>query len=139
MDNDIAHEISTVGPFALGSNRSIHCHSAILSWLGESTLPAELHLAIASMSTETWILASYEPTHNIFSDLTQPINYEQIENCEDRLIGLGFKSKKKQGRRRLLKSPYTIYEPYAKIISENLPTIRSRCVALDSLCNHLTK
>lgn len=139
MDNDIAHEITCLGAFVPGSDRSTHCHSAILSWLGEGALPPEMHLAIASMSTETWILASYDPTHIVFSDLTQPINYEEIEDCEDRLISLGLKAKKKSGRRRLLKSPYTIYEPYAKTISENLPIIRSRCPALDSLCNHLSK
>jgi hypothetical protein len=139
MDNDIAHEINATAPFTAGGNRSLHCHAAILSWLGEAALPAEMHLAIASMSTETWILASFDPDHNIFSDLAQPIKYEEIDNCEDRLVSLGFKSKKKNGRKRLLKSPYTVYEPYAKTISENLPTIRSRCPALDSLCTHISK
>lgn len=139
MDNDIAQDITSIGAFRPGSNRSAHCHSAILSWLGEGVLPPEMYLAISSMSSETWILATYDPKHAVFSDLAKPINYEVIDNCEDRLIALGLRSKKKKERRRLLKSPYTIYEPYAKAITEKLPLVRSRCPALDSLCHHLAK
>lgn len=139
MDNDIAHEISTVAAFIPGTCRSTHCKTAMTSWLGESTLPDDVYLAISAVATETWILAAYAPDNAVFADLPKPINYEQIENCEERLIALGLRSKMKKGKRRLLKSPYTIYEPYAKTVVENLAAVRERCPALDSLCNHLSR
>ncbi|XBT44603.1 hypothetical protein ABNP32_03425 [Pseudomonas viridiflava] len=139
MDNDIAHEISTVSAFVPGACRSTHCKTAMTSWLGESVLPDDVYLAISAVATETWILAAYAPDHAIFADLPKPINYEQIEDCEERLIGLGLKSKKKNGRRRLLKNPYTIYESYAKTIVDNLAVVRERCPALESLCSHLSR
>lgn len=139
MDNDIAHEISTVATFVSGSCRSTHCKTAMISWLGESVLPNDVYLAIAAVATETWILATYDPEHTVFADLPKPLNYEKIEDCEDRLIALGLRSKRKKGRRRLLKNPYTIYDAYAKTIVDNLAVARGRCPALDSLCNHLSR
>lgn len=139
MDNDIAHEISTVAEFIPGACRSTHCKTAMTSWLGESVLPKDIYLAVSAVATETWILAAYSPDNAVFSDLPKPVNYEQIEDCEERLIKLGLKAKKKNGRRRLLKSPYTIYTSYAKTIVGNLAVVRGRCPALDSLCNHLSR
>lgn len=139
IDNDIAHEISNPHPFILGSNRTHHCHNSILMWLGETTLPSDLYLAVSSMSTETWILAAFEPTEPVFADLAAPFNYENIEDCEDRLLKLGLRGKNKNGRKRLLKTPYTTYEPYAKLIVQKITAVRQRCSALDQLCAHISK
>lgn len=137
LDTDIAHLLLDTAPYVPGTCRKTHCNTNLLFWLKEPNTSAELYFAVTSSSIETWLLATFPPTHAVFKDLPQNFNYEDITNVEDRLITLGFASGQKRGRERIKKSPYTIYEPYGKVIANQLPSVRQRCLAAEDLCTHL--
>lgn len=137
LDTDIAHHLSDIAPYAPGTCRKTHCNSNVLFWLKEPAASAQLYLALTSYAIETWLLATIPPSNAVFNDLPQNFDYEEISNVEDRLIALGFASAQKRGRSRIRKSPYTIYEPYGKLIANQLASVRQRCSAADDFCRHL--
>src|SRR5690554_480550 len=137
MDCDIAEEIQEPYQFQPGSCRVNHSKNGILEWLGLSQAPKEIFLAISSQSLETWILALHPPTDPVFKDLQPNFCYEDITDVEDRLIKLGYSSRRVKGRMRIRKSPYTTYESYGKEIASNLPAVRERCSTAHDLCLHL--
>lgn len=137
LDTDIAQDLKDLKIIQPGECRKTHCKDAVLTWLNESSSVEGLYLALTAHALETWILATHSPSESVFNDLPKNFNYELIEDVEDRLINLGYESKLKRGRQRLKKSPYTIYEAYAKRISANLTTVRTRCEAANELCKHL--
>jgi len=137
LDTDIAHELNKIATFNPGDCRKSHCNNEVLAWLNEPALPNNLYLALTSFALETWLLATHPPTDGVFSDLAPNFDYEEIHDVEDRLIKLGYSSKVKNGRKRVKKSPFTVYEPYGKLIAQNLASVRSRCAAAEALCHHL--
>lgn len=138
MDTDIAEYLKDVCDFdAAAGVRKAHCAEALQYWLNER--PNEkLYFSLATYSLETWLLATYAPTHDVFNDLSKPFDYEELSDHEQRLISLGWKSTNKKGRRRLKKSPSTTYVPYGELVAENLAVVRSRCSEADNLCQYLT-
>lgn len=137
LDTDIAHELTELKTIQPGECRKTHCANEVLSWLNEKGVPDSLHLALTSFALETWILATHPRGDAVFADLPDGFNYEEIENVEDRLIALGYESRLKKGRRRIKKSPYTVYEPYARRIALNLDVVRQNCEAADALCVYI--
>lgn len=137
LDTDIAQDLRDLKIIQPGDCRKTHCKDAVLTWLNESAAVDGLYLALTAHALETWILATHNPSESVFDDLPKNFNYEHIEDVEERLISLGYDSKLKRGRQRLKKSPYTIYETYAKRIAADLPAVRSRCEAADEFCKHL--
>lgn len=139
LDTDIAHDLNTPNPFALGSCRTQHCNDSILFWLREKSTSPELYLALTAYALETWLLATHEPTEPVFADLNPGFDYESLADFEERLITLGYPTVKKSGRTRFKKSPFTRYEGYGKKIVTNLADVRRRCNAAEQLCSHLEK
>lgn len=139
LDTDIAQDLKDLRTMNAGDCRMSHCKDTILAWLNEKNLPDDLYLAVTSHALETWLLATYPPQNVVFNDLAAGFDYEDITDVEERLIKLGYPSKSKRGRQRLKKTPYTIYEPYAKRVAAHLGDVRQRCEAADCLCIHLEK
>lgn len=139
LDTDIAHELTELKQIQPGDCRKIHCSDEVLKWLDEQGISNDLHLALSSFALETWILATHPRTDPVFADLPQNFNFEHIEDVEDRLITLGYASRSKRGKRRIKKSPHTIYEPYAKHIATHLDLVRQRCESADDLCSYLER
>lgn len=137
LDTDIAQDLRDLKIIEPGDCRKTHCKEAILTWLNESADVDGLYLALTAHALETWILATHSPSDPVFDDLPENFNYEHIEDVEERLIRLGYESKMKRGRQRLKKSPYTIYDNYAKRIAADLSNVRNRCEAADEFCKHL--
>ncbi|WP_447902132.1 hypothetical protein [Pseudomonas serbica] len=137
LDTDIAHLLADSTPYVPGTCRKAHCNTNLLFWLNEPSASAQLYFAVTAYAIETWLLATFPPTNAVFSDLPQNFNYEEISDVEDRLITLGFAAAQKRGRSRIRKSPYTIYEPYGKLIANHLPAVRERCSAAEDFCRHL--
>lgn len=137
LDTDIAQELRELKVIQPGDCRKTHCKDAVLAWLNESAEVDGLYLALTAHALETWILATHNPSESVFDDLPKNFNYEHIEDVEERLINLGYESRVKRGRPRLKKSPYTIYEDYAKQIAANLPVVRERCEAANEFCKNL--
>ncbi|MEZ1317030.1 hypothetical protein QIW53_13470 [Pseudomonas fluorescens] len=137
LDTDIAQDLKDLNVIQPGDCRKTHCKNAVLAWLNESAEADGLYLALTAHALETWILATHDPADPVFDDLPKDFNYEHIEDVEDRLISLGYASRLKRGRQRLKKSPYIIYETYAKRITADLANIRARCEAADEFCKHL--
>lgn len=111
---------------------------AILNWLVEINKPEEIHFLLATHSTETWLLSTYERNHPIFSDLTTDFDFEEIENVVDRLVKLGYATHidRETGRTKLTKHE-NLYKRYANHLTANLRKVRSECAEVESFCERL--
>lgn len=139
LDTDIAEEIRDLPQdfVASGMTRRSYTEAAIFHWLAVPASPVNsLFLVLSTYSTETWILACHHPSDPIFSDLQPNFSYEDLRDAENRLIGKGLKSRKKNGKSRLDKSPQ-LYKNYAAQIVSALPDIRGRCQEADLYCSFL--
>lgn len=135
MDTDIAQQAN---PDCTTQGHSARhcCQEKLSERLGTAQEPPRCHYILPTQNTETWLLAS----HN-FSALSENLNvisdFEQITNTEQRLIALGYKSKKgvnKNALRRLNKRPATQYKRHGKQLTSNLALARQRCAELEHLC-----
>ncbi|WP_337238810.1 hypothetical protein [Vibrio cholerae] len=129
MDTDIAEHITDLDERFPNTalNRREFCEQALLNWINETETSREKpFLLLPSYAIETWLLALYDPSESVFSDLKTGFNYEDIVNLEDRLISLGFSSKKKKGVVRLAKKDNQ-YVNYADRVFINFKTVKSRC------------
>ena len=104
-----------------------------MNWLGEDTLPTEIYLLLSTTSTETWILATHDRVENVFNDLPDNFDYEDIDDVIERLFSLGYLSyidtvteKQKLSKRN--------YMPYAQKIVDNLRKVRLECEEAEKLC-----
>lgn len=137
IDCDIAHFIKDRGEMI--KTKKEHCTDALLFWLNEPAQTDQLFLAVSAQAIETWLLATTPPSDKVFHDLPQGFDYELIEDYESRLLALGHTPTiKKNGVRRLKKTPYTCYAKHAERISQNLPDVRARCVSANELCEFLS-
>ncbi|MEZ8373686.1 hypothetical protein AB6C91_05200 [Vibrio cyclitrophicus] len=129
MDTDIAEDIADLDeryPNTTLSRREF-CEQALFNWINESETSEEKPVfLLPSYAMETWLLALYDPSENVFSDLDVDFDYEDIVNLEERLISLGFSSKKKKGVDRLAKKDHR-YLNYADRVHGNFQTVKSRC------------
>lgn len=137
IDTDIAEHITDLPRFdPTKEHRKNHVHDAVVFWLNDKNYSPSMYLALTTHALEAWILATHPETDPAFSDLPKDFNFEDIEDVEDRLIQLGYKTTKKKGVSRLSKKE-KLYKEYALKISENLGMVRSKCQSAEDLCNHL--
>lgn len=137
IDTDIAEEISDLPPFNNAINhRSTHVRDAVEFWLNDNLYAPKIYLALTTYALESWILATHPKTDPVFSDLPRTFNIEDVENIEDRLIGLGYKSKKINGQIRLSKKE-SLFKQYALRVAGNLDMVRAEAKSADELCKHL--
>lgn len=134
MDTDIAEQISDLpSSFAAsGKNRRDYCMDGILAWLKEAALDPAMFLVLPTYASETWILATHEPTESVFSDLPKAFSYEDISDAEARLVALGYASKRKNGVMRVSKKA-SHYESHANRVAAALATVRARCPEADAV------
>ena len=137
IDTDIAECIKEPNEFnAATTHRREHLKGAIEFWLGENVTSDQIYLAITSHALEAWILATHDRTDPVFSDLHPNFNYEDITDPEERMIVLGYESTQKDGRNRIKKCERT-YKTYGTKISQNLESVREKCMAANELCTHI--
>lgn len=139
IDTDIAEEIKDLPVFdPANQQRKHYLNEAIHFWLNDENLGPKMYLAIASHALEAWILATHPNTDPVFSDLPNDFNVEEVADVEERLIKLGYKTKKVNGVHRLSKKE-SLYKAYAQKVTENIQTVRQKCAAADELCHHLER
>lgn len=135
MDTDIAQQAN---PDCTTQGHSARhcCQEKLNERLGTTQEPIDCYYILPTQNTETWLLAS----HN-FSALNENLDaiddFEQITNTEQRLITLGYKSKKgvnKNALRKLNKRPANQYKRHGKQLTDNLTLARKRCAELNRVC-----
>lgn len=134
LDTDIAKQANP-DCVELGHSARYCCEEKLNHHLSITEEPPRCHYILPTQNTETWILASHLDT--VFDENEMPIhNYETITNTEDRLIALGYPSKKGKNRkaRKMNKRPADKYKRYGKQLTDNLGIARQRCAELDRLC-----
>lgn len=138
IDTDIAEEMSHADFSTSGITRKQFSHAAVNLWLNETNKPDDFYYVMSTFSTETWLLATHEPSENtaVLGDLATVGDYETIDNIEDRLIALGYSKQKKKGQDRLKKEP-EIYKKYGEKIAAKIDLVKSRCAEADNLMNFL--
>jgi len=137
MDTDIVDYITDFGNQYNGStkrSRKNFAKKAILHWLGESRLPENIYLLLTTYSTETWLLATYERTERVFSNLPENFDFENLDNVIELLCNLGLECYTEDGRKKLSKNHYM---SYAEQIVNNLRKVRAECEEAENFCNFL--
>lgn len=137
LDSDIAEDLGFSGGAPKSKERSAYCDAMVRQWLGEHAHGQDLHVSISTFSLETWILATWDRSERVFSDLPGDFDFEDIADAEDRLLTLGLKGKTHKGRRRLKKST-EYYEIYGERVRQKLSTVREECQAADNLCRYIS-
>lgn len=137
MDTDIVSELRVLPQkFDLNKDdRRTYCQGSINNKLGLTSNNEELILLLPSYSTETWILATLDETNEVFNDITKPIKFEEITNCEQLLVNAGYRKERKNGKNKLKKS-YDLYIPYADAVKSKLNIVRARCSELNLYCTN---
>ncbi len=138
IDTDIAEEMSHADFSTSGMTRKQFSYAAVNLWLNEANKPDDFYYVMSTFSTETWLLATHEPSDNaaILGDLAAVGDYETIDNIEARLIALGYPKQKKKGQDRLKKEP-AIYKKYGERIASKIDLVKSRCAEADNLISFL--
>ena len=137
IDSDIADFITDIRKTA--PTRKQHCADALLFWLNEPQQTEQLFLAVCAQAIETWLLATHPPQDQIFNDLPQGFNYEDITDYEARLVALGHTpTRGVNGVRRLKKSPSEKYKKHAAKVAADLANVRARCSSAEELCIYLS-
>lgn len=138
MDTDIAKKAN---PQCVEQNNSPRqcCYEKLNERLATPEEPPRCHYVLPTQSTETWILASHTNASLLDGSLLPILNYELINNTEQRLIDLGYPSKKGKNKksRKLNKRPADKYKEYGDRLTGNLQMARSRCDELDRFCRIL--
>ncbi len=143
IDTDIVEYIEDLTPSYSGStkkSRKNFAQRALLHWLGEVQTPEKIYFLLSTSSTETWILATYDRMEEIFQDLPNNFDFEDIQDVLERLIKLGYASyidPKTQNKK--FKKDLSIYKPYAIKIADNLAKVRLECEEVDKLCSILAR
>lgn len=136
MDTDIAKQAN---PSCLSQGRSARecCEERLNQEMDVAEEPPRCHYILPTQSTEAWLLASHIGSQ--YDEQSNEIgNYELIQDVEQRLIALGYASKKGKNSspssRRLKKEPASKYIEYGKNLVANLVIARQRCAELERLC-----
>lgn len=137
MDTDIVDYITDLAISFNGTtkqSRKNFARRSILHWLGEDVLPEDIYLLLSTQCTETWVLATRERTENIFSQLSQGFDFENIENIIELLCSLNLEyiCYEEGGKKRLSKNNYM---PYAEKIVDNLQKVRKECEEAEKFCS----
>ena len=137
MDTDIVDYITDLKKQYNGftkRSRKNFAKNAILNWLGESILPEKIYLLLTTYSTETWLLATYERTERVFSNLPENFDFENIDNVIELLCNLGLECYTENGRIKLSKQNYL---SYAQRIVNKLRKVRMECEEAEKFCKFL--
>lgn len=140
IDTDIVEYIDELNSKYKGItklSRKKFCEKAILNWLGEDDLVENLYIVKSTHCTETFILATYPRTDNIFNDLPSSFDYEDITDVIARLINLGFESYQTEEGTTKLSKDLNLYKNYSRIIEEKFSNIRLESEEVDLLCKEL--
>lgn len=137
MDTDIVSFIKDLNPPYSGSTKKARknfAKKAILQWLEEEILPENIYLLLSTSCSETWILATYDRLHDVFSDLNEHFDYEDIQNVLEYLFNLEYASYVDQvtGKKKLVKD-LNVYNTYAKRIADNLEKVCLECEEAEKL------
>lgn len=134
MDTDIANQLNE-GCIEAGGMQRQCCEEALNKRFSTEKEPERCHYILPTENTETWLLASYDHFTALDNSLGKINDYELITDTEQRLIDIGYPSRKKVGnKRKLNKKPARKYNSYAQQLVENLSLARQRCDELDRLC-----
>jgi len=135
MDTDIAHQINK-DDFKAGISPRQCCENTLNQKFSAPKEPDRCHYILPTESTETWLLASNKKVTWLDSNLYKITNYELITHTVQRLIEIGYSSRKGIGKRKLNKKPAAEkYQKYAQQIIKNVDIAKQRCPELDRLCN----
>jgi hypothetical protein len=134
MDTDIASQLNK-DCIEVGGMQRQCCEEALNNRFSSENEPERCYYILPTENTETWLLASYDHFTSLDNSLSEIKNYELITDTEQRLIDIGYPSRKKVGnKRKLNKKPARKYNSYAQQLVENLSLARQRCDELDRLC-----
>lgn len=132
LDTDIAKKINSDCVIHGNSPRQC-CEETLNNCFQNTKEPNQCYYILPTQNTESWILASHRDVTWLDQDKRLISDYELL-NSEERLVELGYSSKKSGRRRRLNKNPASRYREYAKRLTSNLDVARGRCKELDRLC-----
>lgn len=139
MDTDIAKQINH-SCITQGRSARECCEERLNQEMGVMEEPPRCHYILPTQSTETWILASHADSQ-CDEQFNEVGDFELIQNIEQRLIALGYPSKKGKNSlsssRKLNKQPASRYIEYGKTLAANLTVARQRCAELERLCGLL--
>lgn len=134
MDTDIASQLNKVCIDAGGMRRQC-CEEALNNRFSSENEPEHCYYILPTENTETWLLASHDHFTALDNSLGEIKDYELIIDIEQRLIDIGYPSRKKVGnKRKLNKKPARKYNSYAQQLVTNLSLARQRCDELNRLC-----
>lgn len=138
MDTDIAGQTNS-DCIEQGFSPRHCCKEKLNQKFNTTQEPPRCHYILPTQNTETWLLASHD-----FSALDKHLkginNFELIDDTDQRLIALGYRSKKgvnSNAPRKLNKRPASVYKKHGGQLTGNLMLARQRCAELDRLCNLL--
>lgn len=140
IDTDIVEYIDELNVKYRGSNklsRKKFCEKAILDWLGEDNLVENLYLIKSTYCTETFILATYPRTNDIFNDLPTSFDYEDVIDVIPRLIKLGFDSYITEDGVEKLSKDLELYKKYSNAIEQEFENVKLECQEINLLCKEL--
>jgi hypothetical protein len=128
LDTDIAEEIDKRFD-STKETRRILCERYLNIWLGIKSAKPKCKYLLPTYATETWILATYDSKEvpTLFS--TTPTDYEIFDDYEGKLISIGYASRLRNSKRRLIKKPrkYEVNDKYLPRLLGQLSTAASRC------------
>lgn len=136
MDTDIAHKANP-DCTKQGHSARYCCQEKLNEKLETSNEPPHCHYILPTQNTETWLLAGHNNVSLLDTNMNVINNYELITDTDQRLIYLGYRSKKgvnKHALRKLNKRPSKQYIKYGKQLTGNLTLARQRCAELNRLC-----
>lgn len=139
IDTDIVQFIDELPSGYTGKTkkeRKKFSKNAILNWLDENDIPSEMHFVLSTYSTETWLLATHLRDEDVFKDLAQDFDYEEINDEKERLIALNYEAHVVDGKNKLIKHE-NIYKDYAKRIANKLVMVRENCDEANLLVERL--
>lgn len=142
IDTDIVEYIDEIEPKYNGSTKNARkrfLDKAILQWLGEDTIPEKVFLLKSTYSTETWLLATFDRDNEVFNNLDDQFDFEEIEDINSRLFTLGFDNYTDENGKQKLSKDLSKYTNYAQKIASNIDKVREECDEAEFLCNEFEK
>ena len=144
IDTDIAEQIIIDDmPVYRGdskNSRKHYCRKSLLYWLGENTIPDNIHFILSTYSTETWLLSTHNRTEDVFENIEDNFDFEDIANPQDYLISLGYSTYSNHtGSGLKLSKDLSLYSRYADSIASNLETVSRECEEVQKFTTYLSR
>ncbi|MFA5181502.1 MAG: hypothetical protein WC405_09310 [Syntrophales bacterium] len=131
LDTDIAGEIDNNFDHTKEHRRDC-CERNLNLWLGILSIEPNCKYVLPTYAIETWLLATYDSSSAAMIFSATPEDYELIDDFEDKLIAIGYASKLKASRRRLVKkaSRYKNNDMYLPRLLTHITNVQLRCKEL---------